>query len=192
MIVAIALSALVSLIGAMALGASTDFYARSGTRLQGRADMRSAERMLQIEWESRSGKVVLTGDALEFMTTTSVGMLPLPGVARVRYQCQPGEDEKITLTNEVLPLPAPAGAPPEPVATANAASVARVEPLVAGLSACAIEALRRVTDSKGRTTQVWVRQWSDKEDPPQLIRLQVLGDWGETPAAVFVARKAPA
>ena len=78
------------------------------------------------------------------------------------------------------------------MATVNAASVTRVEPLVVGLSACAIEALRRVTDSKGRTTQVWVRQWSDKEAPPELIRLQLLGDWGETPAAVFVARKAPA
>ena len=72
MVVALALSALVSLIGAMALGAGADFYTRSELRLRNHADLRATERLLRVEWASRTGNVQLTADAVEFDTATPV------------------------------------------------------------------------------------------------------------------------
>lgn len=194
MIVAMALSALVSMIGAMALGAGADFYARSGLRQHSHADMRAAERTLRTEWESRGSSVVLTPDGVEFDTTTPVTSMPLPGAARIRYQCQPDQKGRFTLTSQTLPAVGEFGRPTSAGAARVRANAgpdggAQESPVVAGLTECGFAALQNRTDNAGRVTSAWVESWSSKERSPQLLRVKLVGELGDMPSMVFVARR---
>lgn len=193
MIVAMALSALVSMIGAMALSAGADFYARSGLRQHSHADMRAAERTLRTEWESRGSSVALTPDGVEFDSTTPVASMPLPGIARIRYQCQLDPNGRFTLTSQTLPATGLLGQSMSAgVARGKAKSevdaVVHESTVAAGLTECGFAALQKSTDNAGRVTSAWVENWSSKERSPQLLRVKLIGELGEMPSMVFVAR----
>ena len=195
MVVALALSALVSLIGAMALGAGADFYKRSELRLHNHADLRATERTLRVEWATRTGNVQLTGDAVEFDTATPVSDAIPPGLARVRYSCLPNgglgfmlvhktipidDDEKVGVTGAKTSKP--------PMDESNIASPKSVE-LLKGLSVCKISALSSQVNQSGKNIPTWLESWNTKDIPPQLLRLKLVSASGELPNIVFVAQR---
>ena len=190
MIVAMALSALVALIGATALGAGADFYARSGLRLHSHADIRAAERAMRTEWETRGSSVSLAADVIEFDTATPVMMLSNPGVVNVRYQCQTDGEGHFKLVSETKPEVADPG----PSARAGSANgpgpgVRKARILVSGLTECSFSALQNRVDAAGRTTTAWVDSWSSRDRSPQLMRVRLAGQFGDMPYMVFVAMR---
>ena len=189
MIVAMALSALVSLIGAMALGAGADFYARSGLRQHSHADIRAAERTMRIEWETRGSSIALAPDAIEFDTTTPVTMLTTPGVATIRYQCLSDGDGRFKLVSETKPL-APDPGRSAPAGSANGPGTPVAQVLITGLTACGFAALQNRVDQAGRVSTAWVDSWSSKDRSPQLMRVKLTGQFGDMPSMVFVAMRA--
>ena len=137
LIVALALSALVSLIGAMALGAGADFYSRHQQRLAQHADVKAAQRMLRVEWQARAKWVQVHSDSLEFDTTVPTSNPPQLGLGRVRYRCILGADGRFGLTREAgagvgNPI---GGASVGPVQAASASTGSAV---AAGLAAAAL------------------------------------------------------
>jgi len=177
LVVALALSALVSLIGAMALSAGTDFYARNASRLHAHDAMRAIERTLRMEWEFRAANFGLTRDGIEFDTTTPASVSPSPGVAHVRYKCHKDGDGRYELTGQTTPVPA------------GTDRDVQSNLLIAGLAACELSALQSRLDDSGKLSSAWVDSWSPKDSPPRLIRFKLIGELGEMPAFVFVARK---
>lgn len=177
MMVAMALSALVSLIGAMALAAGADFYARSGLRQHSHDSLRAVERTMRLEWESRGSEVILRKDSIEFVTVTPVSASTATAIARVRYHCQRDAGDRFTLMGHVLPS----------VGTDQQEEAAG-EAMLAALTVCEFSALQNRTDDKGRVTSVWVPSWSGRDAPPRLMRAKLLGQHGDIPAMVFVAR----
>ena len=195
MVVALALSSLVSLIGAMALAAGADFYTRSELRLHSHADLRAAERSLRVEWESRTGNVQLTGDAVEFDTATPVsGAIP-PGLARVRYSCLSNSGLGFVLVHKTIRIDVDekknvAGAQTlkSPMGESDIASPKPVE-LLKGLSVCRFSALSSRPSGYGKKIPVWLESWNTKDLPPQLLRLKLMSASGELPHIVFVAQR---
>lgn len=190
MIVAMALSALVALIGATALGAGADFYARSGLRLHSHADIRATERTMRIEWETRGSSITMASDVIEFDTTTPVTMLATPSVATIRYQCQSDGDGRFKLVSETKPLMADPGRS-DPADSANGPGPGTRMPqiLVTGLTECGFSALQNRVDQAGRVSTAWVDSWSSKDRSPQLMRLKLTGRFGDMPSMVFVAMR---
>jgi prepilin-type N-terminal cleavage/methylation domain-containing protein len=194
MVVALALSALVSLIGAMALSAGADFYMRSELRLQNHVDLRATERSLRVEWESRTGNVQLTGDAVEFDTATPVSSVFPPGVARVRYSCQPNGGLRTMLVHRTIRIVdddkgggVGAKASKSPMGESDTVSPKPVE-LLKGLSVCKISALSSQPSLSGKNVPVWLESWNAKDLPPRLLRLKLVSASGELPHIVFVAQ----
>jgi len=188
MIVAMALSALVALIGATALGAGADFYARSGLRLHSHADIRAAERAMRTEWETRGSSVSLTADVIEFDTSTPVMRLPNPGVVSIRYQCQPDGEGRFKLVSENRPVVADPGRSAR-AGSANGQDPGAVQTLVAGLTECSFSALQNRVDEAGRASTAWVDTWSSRDRSPQLLRVKLAGQFGDIPSMVFVAMR---
>jgi prepilin-type N-terminal cleavage/methylation domain-containing protein len=184
MIVALTLSALVALIGALALGAGADFHARSTQRQQSGSALRAIERALRTEWESRAKSVSLTSGGIEFDTATPVASGLMPGIARVTYQCEGAPDGRFKLTSRTTPAPGASGQTVNP----SDAQV-KVDVWETGLTQCAFSVLQSRKDDRGRDMSAWVRSWSASDQPPQLMRAELTGDLGDLPALVFVARR---
>lgn len=181
MIVALALSALVAMIGAMALNGSIDSYTRSNVRRHSHEQLQATERALRLEWGNRGrSKVLLADNRIEFDANTPVLTTVRIGVARVRYRCEREENGNLRLRSEII-TPQKAESKTEPI----------TETWMSGLKECEITALQRSTDDKGKASAQWVKVWSDKVAPPELIRLHVQGDWGPLPPMVFLTRKSP-
>ena len=68
LIVALALSSLVALVGTAGLSMASDFYARPQARNPAREAVRAAERILQHEWQGRGLRVYADATVLEFDT----------------------------------------------------------------------------------------------------------------------------
>lgn len=194
LIVAIALSALVSLIGATALGAGADYYSRTEARLHHRVNVKAVERALRTEWAARGGSVQLSNDAVEFETTIPVSETPPLGVARVRYECQGNHTTGYRLTHQTWPkikkpddsaLHAGTTLPSRDV---RQGEVQRID-LLTGLRNCQFSALQSRMSESGRAVSKWVVLWDEKARAPQLLRLKLTGDFGDLPQFVFVAQR---
>jgi prepilin-type N-terminal cleavage/methylation domain-containing protein len=195
MVVALALSSLVSLIGAMALSGGADFYGRSELRLHNHADLRAAERTLRVEWESRTGDVQLTTDTVEFDTATPVSGATSHGLARVRYSCMPNAGLGFMLVHKTIPLNdddkgevAGAKALKSTNSELDIVSPKSAE-LLKGLSVCKLSALSSRPSQSGKNIPVWLDSWNIKDPPPELLRLKLVTASGEWPNIVFVAQR---
>lgn len=194
MIVAMVLSALVSMIGAMALGAGADFYARSGLRQHSYADLKAAERSLRTEWEARGATVALTPTTLEFDTTTPASVRALPGLTSVRYRCEEAGGGRFQLERQVKAVDAQWRSPETTDRANGLQSADRTQPMgpevmSSALRGCGFAALSSKLSANGQSQPSWVDLWNAKDAPPQLLRLQLDSDLGALPAMVFVARK---
>ena len=184
MIVALALSSLVAMIGAMALNGSIDSFTRSNARRHNHEQFQATERALRVEWSNRGrSRVLLAENAIEFDANTPVLPAPRAGVARVRYACEKAEDGSLRLRSEIVS--------PKPAASAAASTVPASETWIGNLRECEITAFQRTISEKGQVSAQWVKTWSDKIAPPELIRLNVQGEWGRVPPMVFLIHKVP-
>lgn len=184
MIVALALSALVAMIGAMALNGSIDSYTRSNARRHSLEPLSITQRALRLEWENRGrSRVLLADNAIEFDANTPVLTTPRMGVVRVRYRCEKEDSGTLRLRSEII------------TTTTTTKIESKTEPItetwMTGLKECEITAFQRTISEKGKVSAQWVKAWSDKVAPPELIRLHVQGEWGASPPMVFLTRKSP-
>lgn len=187
MIVALALSSLVAMIGAMALNGSIDSFTRSNARRHNHEQFQATERALRVEWSNRGrSRVLLAENAIEFDANTPVLPAPRAGVARVRYACEKAEDGSLRLRSEIV-SPKPAASE----AAKNGQAVPASETWISNLRECEITAFQRSISEKGQVTAQWVKTWSDKIAPPELIRLNVQGEAGRVPPMVFLIHKVP-
>ncbi len=184
MIVALALSSLVAMIGAMALNGSIDSYSRSNARRHSHEQFQATERALRVEWSNRGrSRVLLAENAIEFDANTPVLPAPRAGVARVRYACEKAEDGSLRLRSEIVA--------PKPAASEAAKATPASEIWISHLKECEITAFQRTISEKGQVSAQWVKAWSDKIAPPELIQLSVQGEWGRVPPMVFLIHKLP-
>ena len=107
LIVALAISSLVAVIGAAAMSSALDFYHRNAYRSAAREDVRAVERTIRYEWATRSKAVRSDGSMLEFETLFPVTGRASSGstLAHVRYACETSPNEGIVLTHRVSSLP---------------------------------------------------------------------------------------
>ena len=121
LVVAMALSALLALLGAQALSMALDHMRRSQAEQREQEDTRAALRVFAREWAAREGRVSAQGGTELAFDTREPIFLQLPGpVARVRYRCESSgaAGEGFTLVHEAFePPPAAAPAPPPAAST---------------------------------------------------------------------------
>lgn len=195
LIVALALSSLVAMVGTVALSMSSDFYARNHSRTQARDSVRAVERVLRHEWAGRGLRVASDGAVLEFDTVhplqlpKGAAVLPLP-LARVRYRCEPsagGRGWSLLYQVQPLPPPLPVGAsaarlPPPPKTEEGTQTV-----LAAQLQVCAFSFLLQGLNAQGRPEPRWVKRWEPTQPPPALLRLALSGLHADVPPVVYSA-----
>lgn len=191
LVVALALSALVSLIGAMALSAGTDYYSRSGLRLHYQANVKATEKTLRVEWKTRGKDVQLSAEAVMFDTATPVAALPFVGIARVRYACTGDRTAGYKLTHQTWSMLGrnEDNVASEPWVRDGRQGEAQIIDLLTGLSSCQFSALKNRRDNSGRSISEWVISWAGKERAPQLLRMKLTSDFGDLPHFVFVAER---
>lgn len=192
LIVALALSSLVAMVGTAALSMSSDFYARNHTRAQARDSVRAVERILRHEWAGRGLRVTSDGAMLEFDTVHPLqwpkgAVLP---VARVRYSCVPsagGRGWSLLYQAQPLPPPVPAGAvaPRLPPLTKTEEGTQTV--LAGQLQVCAFSFLLQGPNAQGKPEPRWVKRWNPVQPPPALLRLALSGLYADVPPVVYTA-----
>lgn len=202
LIVALALSSLVALVGTAGLSMASDFYARHQARNPAREAVRAAERILQHEWQGRGLRVYADATVLEFDTlhpwqlptssrsrTSAPDTPPLP-LARVRYRCEQAADSKawaLVYQVQALPPAAPPGAPVARGPTPEAEGQRWV--LAAPLQVCAFSFLLQGLDAQGKPQPRWVASWDASQPPPRLMRLALSGLHADAPPVVYSAHR---
>lgn len=192
LIVAMALSALIALMGAAALSAGADFYQRARLILKEREDLRAAERILRTEWQARQpGVEASSGRDLEFGTDRPVFMAPLPGmVGRVGYRCDSTEAGFFRLVHVAWSQPPNEAAPgPGATPTRPAREILLEEVLLDRLRTCDLSLLQPAEGAGSVDAQPaqWVSTWRRELPPPKVLRLQAVGPRGDLPAMAFAA-----
>lgn len=198
LIVALALSALVAMVGTVALSMSSDFYARNHARTQARESVRAVERILRHEWAGRGLRVDSDGTMLEFDTVHPL-QLPLGAtvpLARVRYRCEPPPHTAVagrggwSLVYQVWPLP-PAAPVGSPLAWAPTRKTEGSTPtvLASQLQVCAFSFLLQGLNAQGKSDPRWVKRWDPTQPPPALVRLALSGLHSDIPPVVYTAER---
>jgi prepilin-type N-terminal cleavage/methylation domain-containing protein len=190
LMVALAISAVVAVIGASAMSTSLDAYSRNSERARSRDEVRGAERILRHEWTTRGLQVRGTATTLEFDTLHPVMGSPgaEPAIARVEYACEAAEGQSgMALVHRVRARPASNPAPssqqpPQP-GPLLATSV-----LASGLRMCAFSYLTRLPNREGKPIPTWQARWEQPRQPPDLLRLGLSGVRDDMPALVYQAR----
>ncbi len=203
LIVALALSALVAMVGTVALSMSSDFYARNHARAQARESVRAVERILRHEWAGRGLRVDSDGAMLEFDTVHPLQLPagatslppPLP-LARVRYRCEPPPPTAVagrggwSLVYQVFALPPPATMrnlmdnTPPPKTESSTPTV-----LASQLQVCAFSFLLQSVNAQGQPEPRWVKRWDPTQPPPALLRLALSGLHSDVPPVVYTAER---
>lgn len=196
LIIAMALSAVLALIGAAALSAGADFYGRAHRVMKEHESFRATERIVRHEWQGRGAKIQATtqGTQLSFETSQVAFLQEVRGVSFVRYRCEAQGDAGFRLLHEAFQRPmnlsaggvsgAESAAPPPP-------KLLLQEVLLERLAQCEFSLLGAVQGADGKATPAWLTQWEDTTVAPLLLRLKAVGQRGELPPWLFVARKRP-
>lgn len=189
LIVALAISSLVAVIGAAAMSSALDFYHRNAYRSAAREDVRAVERAIRYEWATRSKAVRSDGSMLEFET-----LFPVTGrassastLAHVRYACETSPNEGIVLTHRVSSLPT--GVPRIGQRTQPSA-LEETRVLATRLQICAFSFLGEKPTAQGKPQPVWLSTWDEKTAAPALMRLSLSGLRDDMPPVVYQARTA--
>lgn len=184
LVVALALSTLVSLLGAMALGFASDFYARNEARLKHDTTVRTIEKTLRAEWGSRKGIARLSKDAIEFDTSSPIANKSQSGIIRVRYTCVDDRDKsgQQVLLHETLQAAKASDR------TENL-EVETTSQLVGDLRVCEFSALQLSSNKSGDQFTEWVTLWNSEIQLPRLLRLKLNGSYVDVPDFVFVANR---
>ncbi|KRC18373.1 hypothetical protein ASE31_27645 [Acidovorax sp. Root217] len=184
--VALAISAVVAVIGASAMSTALDFYGRNNDRARSREEVRGAERILRHEWTTRGIAVKGSATTLEFDTLHPVMDAPgaAPAIARVEYACETAEGGgTMVLVHRVKTLAVATTNNRQPAPTLLDTSV-----LASGLRMCAFSYLTRMPNREGKPIPTWLAKWEQLRQPPDLLRLGLSGVRDDMPALVYSAR----
>lgn len=183
LVVALAISALVALMGASAMSMALDFYQRNAQRSTARENIRAVERMLRYEWAGRGLVVRSDGLTLEFITLYPVLRKAQPNLApaRVRYACESSDSGGLTLSHSVAALTRDNPGTPQPPRWLET----RI--LASGLQECAFSFLTEVREPGGAMQPRWTPRWDDNKPGPHLMRL-ALSDHDHMPPVVYPSR----
>ena len=186
LMVALAISAVVAVIGASAMSTALDFYGRNNDRARSREEVRGAERILRHEWTTRGIAVKGSATTLEFDTLHPVMGTPgaAPAIARVEYACETAEGGgSMVLVHRVKTLAVATTNNRQPAPTLLDTSV-----LASGLRMCAFSYLTRMPNREGKPIPTWLAKWEQLRQPPDLLRLGLSGVRDDMPALVYSAR----
>ncbi|EJE53536.1 prepilin-type N-terminal cleavage/methylation domain-containing protein [Acidovorax sp. CF316] len=188
LMVALAISAVVAVIGASAMSTALDFYGRNSDRARSREEVRGAERILRHEWTTRGISVKGSATTLEFDTLHPVMGTPgaAPAIARVEYACETAEgSNSLALVHRVKTLP-----PATPTNTGNrpTPTLLDTQVLASGLRMCAFSYLTRLPNREGKPIPTWLAKWEQLRQPPDLLRMGLSGVRDDMPALVYKAR----
>ncbi|CAN7732919.1 prepilin-type N-terminal cleavage/methylation domain-containing protein [Acidovorax sp. LjRoot66] len=186
LMVALAISAVVAVIGASAMSTALDFYGRNNDRARSREEVRGAERILRHEWTTRGIAVKGSATTLEFDTLHPVMGTPgaAPAIARVEYACETAEGGgTMALVHRVKTLAVATTNNRQPAPTLLDTSV-----LASGLRMCAFSYLTRMPNREGKPIPTWLAKWEQLRQPPDLLRLGLSGVRDDMPALVYSAR----
>lgn len=186
LMVALAISAVVAVIGASAMSTALDFYGRNSDRARSREEVRGAERILRHEWTTRGIAVKGSATTLEFDTLHPVMGTPgaAPAIARVEYACETAEGgSTMVLVHRVKTLAVATTNNRQPAPTLLDTSV-----LASGLRMCAFSFLTRMPNREGKPIPTWLAKWEQLRQPPDLLRLGLSGVRDDMPALVYRAR----
>lgn len=198
LVIAMTLAALVAVIGAAALSAGTDFYERARKRLKDHEDLRAAQRVIRLEWESRLPRAIdAEASWVEFEPRTRAFTGPVQGGQKVRYRCEPDARGFYTLWHELLPY-APASPPPQGQAGAATAQQPKrgvAQPILQEILAeellrCDFSFLPPIQKTPGAQAEArWLQYWDGQTAPPSIMRVRLDAYRGELPPLVFVVRQ---
>ncbi|OYT92796.1 MAG: hypothetical protein CFE43_06950 [Burkholderiales bacterium PBB3] len=187
LMVAMALSVVIAMISAMALGSGADFYARNALRQTKSSEFKILENTLRPEWQLRVNAFKLTDRSIEFVTTQPRESDLVSNVLRVNYECSLNKQLGYSLLHTSIELPPP----PKTEVSApvkNPQEQYRIQTvLLDNLKTCGFAALKKGDGGKDKAPMQWVSQWGVDDPVPKLIRFQVSDFRGELPNYVFVA-----
>lgn len=187
LMVALAISAVVAVIGASAMSTALDFYGRNNDRARSREEVRGAERVLRHEWTTRGIAVKGSATTLEFDTLHPVMGTPgaAPAIARVEYACETAEGSStMVLVHRVKTIATAASNN----SRQQAPTLLDTSVLASGLRMCAFSYLTRMPNREGKPIPTWLAKWEQPRQPPDLLRLGLSGVRDDMPALVYKAR----
>ena len=187
LIVALAISSLVAIMGAGAMSTVLDFYQRNANRSSVREDVRAVERTLRHEWETRGVSIRSDGSMLEFYTLYPVVRQAPPSltVAHVRYACENTMAEGLALTHRVRSA---AAGQVGVVQHGQRAAYDETRILASRLQTCAFSFLGTIPSPQGKPQPQWFTTWDEKTPAPVLMRLALSGVRADVPPVVYQAR----
>ncbi len=189
LMVALAISAVIAVIGASAMSTSLDFYGRNGERARSREEVRGAERILRHEWATRGMLVKGSATTLEFDTLHPVMGSPgaAPAIARVEYACEtPEGGSTMVLVHRIRALAT--AAPGNNNSRQQPPALLDTSVLASGLRMCAFSYLTRLPNREGKPIPTWLAKWEQLRQPPDLLRMGLSGIRDDMPAVVYRAR----
>lgn len=203
-IIALALTSLLALLGALLVRTATDHFARGNNFLGEQEQTRLIARLFTELGGSLIGKEeAVVGQPLVLEMTSDklpLGM-NLPGRQKLRLQCEPDPEAKdeaalrlvLRVLNPIAPVP---GAPAKPMpvgavppiqtdATDKPETFKAIEVLGKNLRQCSFSYLRLVTDKEGAGTGRWEEAWLGEHGrAPLAIRLTLETARGAVPPFV--------
>lgn len=201
-IIALALTSLVALLGALLVRTATDHYARGNAFLGEQEQTRLIARLFNSLSAGLTGKeepVVGQPFLLELTSDKLPLGMNLPGRQRLRLQCEPDPESKdaagLRLVLRVIETAAPApgqAAPGHPVpiteidATGKKETFKVIEVLGRNLRQCGFAYLRLAADKEGAGTGRWEEAWLGEHGrAPLAIRLTLETARGAVPPLVI-------
>ena len=187
LIVALAISSLVAVIGAAARSTALNFYQRNTHRSSAREDVRAAERTMRHEWATRGISIRSDGSMLEFDTLYPVARNASPNMtlAHVRYACESTAGEGLVLTHRVSSLPTSLA---RPLQGAQHPAYEETRILASRLQSCAFSFLGKIPDPHGKLQPRWFTTWDANTPAPDLMRFTLSGLRSDMPPVVYQAR----
>ncbi len=193
LLVALAVSALVALIGSALVSQVLNHFSRSEHRLATFELRRGFERVARHEWRHRGSVFSGSAHAVLFETSSTASDRSELHVAQVSYHCDSGLSGW-SLVRELRSLPAsrfagptsagpsspaatgaragtasPASATPEPAAV----TITEREVVADGLSLCRFSYLELKPDRNGKMVSRWVEAWPESVQPPGILRIEI-------------------
>lgn len=187
LIVALAISSLVAMMGAAAMSTTLDFYQRNAHRSAAREDVRAIERILRHEWATRSVRVRSDGAMLEFDTLHPVTRKASPDLtlAHVQYACETTPNQGLVLTHRIS---ASQAKQPDSLQRNQRPLHEETRVLATHLEACTFAFLRNILGPQGKPQPQWVPTWDERTPAPELMRLTLSGVRNDIPPVVYQAR----
>lgn len=187
LIVALAISSLVAMMGAAAMSTTLDYYQRNSHRSAAREDVRAIERTLRHEWATRGITVRSDGTMLEFDTLHPVSRRASPELtlAHVQYTCEATPNEGLVLIHRIR---ASSAKEPNAAQRNQRPLYEETRVLATRLEACAFSFLGSLLNPQGKLQPRWVSSWDEKTPAPELMRLALSGVRNDMPPVVYQAR----